>query len=119
MLFRSKARRIELIMTLISIGLWFAYEVPGTANNGQTLGKRLLGIKVARLDGGPITARHALLRSAVAIGLWLVFAGSTMFALATWSQGDWSSLNRTEQLRRIAERNPSTVSTTSGSRSGR
>jgi len=108
-----------MLCTLVFVPLNLAYEIFFHARWGQTVGKMVAKIKVARLDGGPITARHALLRSAVAIGLWLVFAGSTMFALATWSQGDWSSLNRTEQLRRIAERNPSTVSTTSGSRSGR
>ncbi|WP_035738885.1 RDD family protein [Glycomyces arizonensis] len=33
----------------IALGLWFAYEVPSTLNTGQTLGKRVMGIKVASL----------------------------------------------------------------------
>jgi uncharacterized RDD family membrane protein YckC len=40
-----------LIMMLVATtAVWFAYEVPGSANSGQTLGKRLLGIKVVRLE---------------------------------------------------------------------
>jgi uncharacterized RDD family membrane protein YckC len=37
----------------IGIGLWFAYEVPSTLNTGQTLGKRIMGIKVASLAPTP------------------------------------------------------------------
>lgn len=37
------------VVLLIAIGLWFAYEVPATLNTGQTLGKRLMGIKVVSL----------------------------------------------------------------------
>jgi uncharacterized RDD family membrane protein YckC len=38
------------IMCLVATAVWFAYEVPGNANSGQTLGKRLLGIKVVRIE---------------------------------------------------------------------
>jgi len=37
------------VVLLIAMGLWFAYEVPATLNSGQTLGKRLMGIKVVSL----------------------------------------------------------------------
>lgn len=39
-----------LLMLLVTTAVWFAYEVPSSANSGQTLGKRLLGIKVVALD---------------------------------------------------------------------
>jgi uncharacterized RDD family membrane protein YckC len=39
-----------LLMCVVIAAVWFAYEVPSSANSGQTLGKRLLGIKVVRLD---------------------------------------------------------------------
>jgi uncharacterized RDD family membrane protein YckC len=39
----------------IAAALWFAYEVPAMANGGQTPGKRLLGIKVVRVEAdGPL-----------------------------------------------------------------
>jgi uncharacterized RDD family membrane protein YckC len=41
-----------LLMCIATTAVWFAYEVPASANSGQTLGKRLLGIKVVRLDSG-------------------------------------------------------------------
>jgi uncharacterized RDD family membrane protein YckC len=37
-------------MCVVATAVWFAYEVPGSANTGQTLGKRLLGIKVMRIE---------------------------------------------------------------------
>jgi uncharacterized RDD family membrane protein YckC len=37
------------VVAIIAMGLWFAYEVPATLNTGQTLGKRLMGIKVVSL----------------------------------------------------------------------
>jgi uncharacterized RDD family membrane protein YckC len=42
----------DLLLTILAIAtaLWFAYEVPSVANTGQTLGKRLLRIKVVRLE---------------------------------------------------------------------
>jgi uncharacterized RDD family membrane protein YckC len=38
------------MILLATTAVWFAYEVPGSANSGQTLGKRLLGIKVVRVE---------------------------------------------------------------------
>jgi uncharacterized RDD family membrane protein YckC len=40
-----------LVIVVLAAALWFAYEVPATANSGQTLGKRLLHIKVVSVDG--------------------------------------------------------------------
>jgi uncharacterized RDD family membrane protein YckC len=41
---------LGLIILVITTAVWFAYEVPSSANSGQTLGKRLVGIKVMRLE---------------------------------------------------------------------
>ena len=41
---------LVLAMCAVAAAVWFAYEVPATANSGQTLGKKLLGIKVVRLE---------------------------------------------------------------------
>jgi uncharacterized RDD family membrane protein YckC len=37
-------------MVAVTAAVWFAYEVPALANSGQTLGKRVIGIRVVRLD---------------------------------------------------------------------
>ena len=39
-----------ILMCVVITAVWFAYEVPASANSGQTLGKRLLGIKVVRVE---------------------------------------------------------------------
>jgi uncharacterized RDD family membrane protein YckC len=49
------SQSLTFTITVIAAALWFAYEVPALANSGQTLGKRLLGIKVLRLEAdGPL-----------------------------------------------------------------
>jgi len=39
-----------VMMCFVAAAVWFAYEVPGSANTGQTMGKRLVGIKVMRME---------------------------------------------------------------------
>jgi uncharacterized RDD family membrane protein YckC len=39
-----------IVIILIAVALWFAYEVPATAHRGQTLGKRLAKVKVVRVE---------------------------------------------------------------------
>jgi uncharacterized RDD family membrane protein YckC len=41
---------VRLLIPLVAVALWFAYEVPAIARGGQTLGKRLVGIKVMALE---------------------------------------------------------------------
>jgi uncharacterized RDD family membrane protein YckC len=46
----DRAGNLLLAIVFITAALWFAYEVPSVANSGQTVGKRLLRIKVVRLE---------------------------------------------------------------------
>jgi uncharacterized RDD family membrane protein YckC len=46
----SQAGSLQIVIILLAAALWFAYEVPALANTGQTPGKRLLGIKVVRIE---------------------------------------------------------------------
>jgi len=41
---------LQLTILFLAAAAWFAYEVPATANSGQTLGKRLMHIKVIRVE---------------------------------------------------------------------
>jgi len=41
---------LPLTIVLIVAALWLAYEVPALANSGQTIGKRLAGVKVVPLS---------------------------------------------------------------------
>lgn len=44
------AGNLQLVILVLAAALWFAYEVPAIANTGQTPGKRLLRIKVVRME---------------------------------------------------------------------
>jgi uncharacterized RDD family membrane protein YckC len=44
------AGRLQILIMLVGLVLWLLYEVPAVANTGQTLGKRLLGLKVVALE---------------------------------------------------------------------
>jgi uncharacterized RDD family membrane protein YckC len=46
----GQAGNLQIVIILLAAALWFAYEVPAVANTGQTPGKRLVGIKVVRLE---------------------------------------------------------------------
>jgi uncharacterized RDD family membrane protein YckC len=45
-----RAGYLLMVIILLAAALWFAYEVPAVANTGQTLGKRVCGVKVVRLE---------------------------------------------------------------------
>jgi uncharacterized RDD family membrane protein YckC len=45
-----QADSLLLVIVLIITALWLAYEVPALANGGQTIGKRLAGVKVLPLS---------------------------------------------------------------------
>jgi len=45
----ERANEMLIAMTVVLAAVWFAYEVPATSNSGQTLGKRLFGIRVVGL----------------------------------------------------------------------
>jgi uncharacterized RDD family membrane protein YckC len=44
----ERAVQMIFLMGVVLTAVWFAYEVPASANTGQTLGKRIFGIRVVR-----------------------------------------------------------------------
>jgi uncharacterized RDD family membrane protein YckC len=66
---------LVLTMLVVATALWFAYEVPALANSGQTLGKRLLHVRVFGLEGtGQIGFARATRRWA-RLGVWTMLWG--------------------------------------------
>jgi len=41
---------LVVVIIILAAALWFAYEVPALANRGQTFGKRIMGVKVMRVE---------------------------------------------------------------------
>jgi hypothetical protein len=46
----GRAQWLLTMIPIVAMALWFAYEVPAIAQRGQTLGKRVVGIKVLPLE---------------------------------------------------------------------
>ncbi|WP_432983917.1 RDD family protein [Dactylosporangium sp. CA-233914] len=46
----SRAQYLVIVIVILIAALWFAYEVPAIAGGGQTLGKRIMKIRVVGLD---------------------------------------------------------------------
>jgi uncharacterized RDD family membrane protein YckC len=66
----SRLSYLEIVIIVLAAALWFAYEVPAIAGSGQTLGKRLMRIKVMRLESTePIGFGRAIRRWNL-LGLW-------------------------------------------------
>ncbi len=77
--------------SLVAAVLYIAYDTFMIAKTGQTLGKRLLNLRVANLDNGATpTVQTALIRSAV---LWIPFA---FCCACIWTAiaGGWSFFDR-------------------------
>lgn len=63
----SRINTLMYGMIIVALAVWFAYEVVATNRNGQTLGKRLLRVKVVAMDGAPVDFRASMRR-------WMVMA---------------------------------------------
>ena len=72
-----QTQTLEIVIFVVGVALWFAYEVPSLANSGQTIGKRLVGIRVLRLEAdGPLGFGRAWRRwnpLGLATFLWTCF----------------------------------------------
>ena len=61
----SASQRLGPLDSLLFLGLTFLYYWGTEASSGQTLGKRVLGLKVVSADGGPPTGRAIVVRNIV------------------------------------------------------
>jgi uncharacterized RDD family membrane protein YckC len=69
----GRAQLLQWVILAIAALVWLAYEVPAVARTGQTLGKRVVGIRVVRLDGvTPVGAGRSLRRWNI-LGVPLLF----------------------------------------------
>ncbi|WP_338779430.1 RDD family protein [Streptomyces sp. DG1A-41] len=81
----------SLWQSAVAAVLYIAYDTILTARTGQTLGKKLLHMRVANLDNGATpSGQNALMRAAV---LWLPFA---FCCACVWTaiSGGWSFFDR-------------------------
>jgi uncharacterized RDD family membrane protein YckC len=74
---------MEAALTISTIVVFIGYPtIVETLTNGRSLGKRAMGLRVVRVDGGPIRLRHALTRAL--IGVSVEWPG-LLFVPLTWA----------------------------------
>lgn len=66
---------------LISLPSWTYFILSDASAAGATIGKRVLGLHAARVEGSPLGVGHAALRTAIKLLPWEL-THLTMFALA-------------------------------------
>lgn len=76
------SRIAALLVELPTASLYFVYCIYGHGRFGKTLGKYIMGIRVAGLDGGPITWRQAWLRSSVDLLFSVILSVLAFISLA-------------------------------------
>jgi uncharacterized RDD family membrane protein YckC len=88
------------------MGAYAAYNVWCHARWGQTVGKRVAGIRVVSMDGEAIGWRQALLRHAVDIAAGAVMAAAGVTALLAISPEVYEAAGWTERARLTREAQP-------------
>ncbi len=96
----TPSERLGPLDSLLFLGLTFLYFWGTEATSGQTLGKRVLGLKVVSADGGPPSGRAILVRNIVrfvdALPLFYIAGAISVFATGERRQrlGDLAAKTR-------------------------
>ena len=85
----SLSKLIALVLVIPMSALFAAYSIYCHGRFGQTVGKRVMGIRVVRVDGQPIEWRQAWLRSSVDLVFTILNSISSLIALLTISGADY------------------------------
>jgi uncharacterized RDD family membrane protein YckC len=83
---RILAQLVAFAVLTVPVTLWFAWWE--AAPRGATPGKRLLGLRVSRLDGGGVSRSGSLLRSTVKIALPWELAHAGVWNSLVWRGPD-------------------------------
>jgi uncharacterized RDD family membrane protein YckC len=68
-----RMQTLSIAIALVATLLWLLYEAPSIASRGQTIGKRLMGIKVVPIEKNePLGFARAFARWA-RLGMWTLF----------------------------------------------
>jgi uncharacterized RDD family membrane protein YckC len=93
LLFIGLAIGLAVFFTLLSAAVTYLYEVVYMHRTGQTIGKKVLKIRVVRVeDGGPIETRHARRRWMAQDGmvlLTLIPLVGSMVGIYNWVDSLW------------------------------
>lgn len=88
MYFSNEAQVAALVSTITALWLFLVPMTVETLTRGKSLGRFIVGTRIVRDDGGPITLRHAFVRTLIGLGeLWATMGAGAIIAAWTNRRG--------------------------------
>jgi uncharacterized RDD family membrane protein YckC len=97
----SSSKTMTVVTTVVLAALANAYDICLHRRFGATIGKKLMRIRVVRLDGSPIAWREAWLRISVAMAFSFLDIASQFIALSRIADDQFYGATWTEQSARV------------------
>lgn len=101
----SRGAALALVIPLACV--YLAYTIYCHGRFGQTVGKRVMGIHLARTDGGRIGWREAWLRSSVDLFFSALGVVASFVALSTITDANYYGVDWTQRTRNLQSLEPS------------
>lgn len=84
MYFSNEAQVAALVSIITALWLFLVPMTVETLTRGKSLGRFIVGTRIVRDDGGPITLRHAFVRTLIGLGeLWATMGAGAI--IAAWT----------------------------------
>jgi uncharacterized RDD family membrane protein YckC len=97
---------VAMSLLLPAALLYIGYYTYLHARFGQTVGKRVMGIQVVRLDGNAIGWREAWLRSAVAAVILMIQVAASWVALSRVGEEAYEGLGWQQRITLLSQHEP-------------
>ncbi|WP_299296200.1 RDD family protein [uncultured Mobiluncus sp.] len=86
--FSNEAQVAAFVAVITAVWLFFVPMTVETLSRGKSLGRFIVGTRIVRDDGGPITLRHAFVRTLIGLGeLWATVGAGAIIAAWTNRRG--------------------------------
>ncbi len=86
--FSNEAQVTAFVLVITAVWLFFVPMTVETLTRGKSLGRFIVGTRIVRDDGGPITLRHAFVRALIGLGeLWATVGAGAIIAAWTNRRG--------------------------------
>lgn len=86
--FSNQAQVAAFVAVITAVWLFFVPMTVETLTRGKSLGRFIVGTRIVRDDGGPITLRHAFVRTLIGLGeLWTTVGAGAIIAAWTNRRG--------------------------------
>lgn len=86
--FSNQAQVAAFVAVITAVWLFFVPMTVETLTRGKSLGRFIVGTRIIRDDGGPITLRHTFVRTLIGLGeLWATMGAGAIIAAWTNRRG--------------------------------